>query len=85
MALEWSYQAVSVAEQYHGRVAMRPAAELARRGLQPLDLIQRNEDALPGWTLVEQVFICGSVMFCDNYIIGGGTLIGADRGCPRFC
>ena len=38
VALEWSYQAVSVAEQYHGRVAMRPAAELARRGLQPLDL-----------------------------------------------
>src|SRR5260370_1285570 len=31
-------QAVPVAEQYHGRVAMAPAAELARRGPQPLDL-----------------------------------------------
>jgi hypothetical protein len=41
-------------------------------------IFQRNEDALPGWTLVEQVFICGSVMFCDNYITGGGTLVGAD-------
>ena len=33
---------------------------------------------MPGWTLVEQVFICGNVMFCDNYITGGGTPIGAD-------
>ena len=33
---------------------------------------------MPGWTLVEQVFICGNVLFCDNYITGGGTLIGAD-------
>src|SRR6476660_2709705 len=41
-------------------------------------IFQRSEDALPGWTLVEQVFICGNVMFCDNYITGGGTLIGAD-------
>ena len=41
-------------------------------------IFQRNEDALPGWTLVEQVFICGNVMFCDNYITGGGTPIGAD-------
>jgi hypothetical protein len=41
-------------------------------------IFQRTEDALPGWTLVEQVFICGNVMFCDNYITGGGTLIGAD-------
>jgi hypothetical protein len=41
-------------------------------------IFQRSEDALPGWTLVEQVFLCGSVLFCDNYIVGGGTLIGAD-------
>jgi hypothetical protein len=41
-------------------------------------IFQRNEDALPGWTLVEQIFVCGSVLFCDNYIVGGGTLIGAD-------
>jgi len=50
-------------------------------GNNPLTLptiFQRTEDALPGWTLVEQVFICGNVMFCDNYIVGGGTGIGAD-------
>src|SRR5437660_11730314 len=41
-------------------------------------IFQRNEDALPGWTLVEQVFICGNVMFCDNYITGGGTPIDAE-------
>jgi hypothetical protein len=41
-------------------------------------IFQRTEDVLPGWTLVEQVFICGNVMFCDNYIVGGGTLVGAD-------
>jgi hypothetical protein len=41
-------------------------------------IFQRNEDPLPGWTLVEQVFVCAAVLFCDNYIVGGGTLIGAD-------
>jgi hypothetical protein len=40
-------------------------------------IFQRTEDHLPGWTLVEQAFICaGGVLFCDNYIVGGGTLIG---------
>jgi hypothetical protein len=38
---------------------------------------QRNEDPLPGWTLVEQVFVCGAVLFCDNYIVGGGTPVGS--------
>jgi hypothetical protein len=41
-------------------------------------IFQRVEDSLPGWTLVEQVFLCGNVLFCDNYITGGGTLVGAD-------
>jgi hypothetical protein len=41
---------------------------------------QRTEDALSGWTLVEQVFLCGNgVFFCDNSVIGGGQLIGADQ------
>jgi hypothetical protein len=39
-------------------------------------IFQRSEDALPGWTLVEQVFICANTLFCDNYIVGGGTLVG---------
>jgi hypothetical protein len=40
-------------------------------------IFQRTEDHLPGWTLVEQAFICaGGVLFCDNYIVGGGTLVG---------
>jgi len=40
-------------------------------------IFQRTENALPGWTLVEQVFICGNgVMFCDNYINPVGTFIG---------
>jgi hypothetical protein len=43
-------------------------------------IFQRTEDALPGWTLVEQVFLCANgALFCDNTsIVGGGTLIGAD-------
>jgi hypothetical protein len=39
-------------------------------------IFQRTGDYLPGWTLVEQAFICaGGVLFCDNYIVGGGALI----------
>jgi hypothetical protein len=42
-------------------------------------LFQRSENTLPGWTLVEQVFICGAgQLFCDNYINPVGTLIGND-------
>jgi hypothetical protein len=41
-------------------------------------IFQRTEDALPGWTLVEQVFICGNVLFCDNSIVGGGVGLYAD-------
>jgi hypothetical protein len=42
-------------------------------------IFQRTEDALPGWTLVEQVFLCANgALFCDNYVVGGGTLVGAD-------
>jgi len=50
-------------------------------GNNPLTLptiFQRTEDALPGWPLVEQVFICGNVMLCDNSIVGGGTGLYAD-------
>jgi hypothetical protein len=51
-------------------------------GGNPLSLptiFQRTEDVLPGWTLVEQVFLCANgALFCDNYVVGGGTLIGAD-------
>jgi hypothetical protein len=51
-------------------------------GNNPLTLptiFQRTEDVLPGWTLVEQVFLCGNgALFCDNYVVGGGTLVGAD-------
>jgi hypothetical protein len=40
-------------------------------------IFQRTEDALPGWTLTEQVFLCANTLFCDNTsIVGGGTLIG---------
>ena len=42
-------------------------------------IFQRTEDVLPGWTLVEQVFLCANgALFCDNYVVGGGTLVGAD-------
>jgi hypothetical protein len=42
-------------------------------------LFQRSEDALSGWTLVEQVFLCSNgATFCDNSIVGGGTGIGSD-------
>ena len=42
-------------------------------------IFQRTEDALPGWTLVEQVFLCANgALFCDNYVVGGGALVGAD-------
>src|SRR5215216_4515373 len=42
-------------------------------------IFQRNEDALPGWTAVEQIFICSNGnLFCDNFINPTGTLIGAD-------
>jgi hypothetical protein len=31
-------------------------------------LFQRSENALPGWTLVEQIFICSNgALYCDNY------------------
>ena len=39
-------------------------------------IFQRTEDALPGWTLTEQVFLCANTLFCDNSVVGGGTLIG---------
>jgi hypothetical protein len=42
-------------------------------------LFQRTEDALSGWTLVEQVFLCGNGgTYCDNSVVGGGTGIGSD-------
>jgi hypothetical protein len=51
-------------------------------GNNPLTLptiFQRSENVLPGWTLVEQVFLCAKgVLFCDNYVVGGGTLVGKD-------
>jgi hypothetical protein len=40
-------------------------------------IFQRTENALPGWTLVEQIFICGAAqLFCDNYINPVGVFIG---------
>jgi hypothetical protein len=34
-----------------------------------------------GYTIVEQIFICGASgpLFCDNYIVGGGTLLGSQQ------
>jgi hypothetical protein len=32
-----------------------------------------------GFTVAEQVFICGGGLFCDNYVTGGGTLIAQDN------
>jgi hypothetical protein len=40
-------------------------------------IFQRTENALPGWTLVEQVYICANTLFCDDYVVGGGTGIAA--------
>lgn len=33
-----------------------------------------------GFTVAEQIFMCGNVatLFCDNFVTGGGTLIGQD-------
>jgi hypothetical protein len=40
-------------------------------------IFQKSEDALPTWTLVEQIFACpNSVTYCDNFIVPGGTMIG---------
>ena len=33
----------------------------------------------PGWTIAEQIFTCSTTLFCDNYVVGGGTLIGMDN------
>jgi hypothetical protein len=42
-------------------------------------IFQRKEDALPGWSLIEQIFICtNGAVFCDNSVVGGGTLLGSD-------
>jgi hypothetical protein len=42
-------------------------------------IFQRSEDALPGWSLTEQVFICaGGILFCDNNVVGSGTWLGSD-------
>jgi hypothetical protein len=42
----------------------------------PATLFQRSEDALKGWTLVEQIFICPNHdLFCDNYINPTGTML----------
>jgi hypothetical protein len=32
-----------------------------------------------GFTVAEQIFICGGGLFCDNYVTGGGTLIAQDN------
>jgi hypothetical protein len=43
----------------------------------PDSLFQRSEDALPGWTLAEQIYLCPSgVLYCDNHVVPGGQLIG---------
>jgi hypothetical protein len=52
-------------------------------GSNPLTLptqFGRAEDPLPGWALVEEVFICkNSVLFCDDgAVLGGGTRVGDD-------
>ena len=39
-------------------------------------IFQVNEGPVPGFTIATQLFICGNVLFCDNYITGGGTLLG---------
>jgi hypothetical protein len=42
----------------------------------PDTLFQRTENVLPGWTLVEQIFVCANgALYCDNYINPGGTMI----------
>jgi hypothetical protein len=40
-------------------------------------IFQVNEGPVPGFTIATQLFICGNVLFCDNYITGGGTLLGS--------
>jgi hypothetical protein len=40
-------------------------------------IFQASESVPPGFTVAEQIFVCGNVLFCDNYIVGGGTLIGS--------
>src|SRR5262249_22218742 len=42
-------------------------------------LFQRTENALPGWTLVEEIYLCNNAVYCDGAYWGGsGTGIGAD-------
>jgi hypothetical protein len=42
-------------------------------------LFQRTEDSLPGWTLVEEIYLCSGSLYCDgSYWGGNGTGIGAD-------
>jgi hypothetical protein len=35
-----------------------------------------SQQAQPGFVIDEQIFVCGNVLFCDNYVVGGGTLLG---------
>src|ERR1700730_12229888 len=40
-------------------------------------IFQQNEGPIPGFVMAEQIFLCGNGgLFCDNYAVGGGTLIG---------
>ena len=41
-------------------------------------IFQVNEGPNSGFSITEQTFICGAgTLFCDNYIVGGGTPLGA--------
>jgi hypothetical protein len=42
-------------------------------------LFQRTEDSLPGWTLVEQIYVCNTGIYCtDSFWGGSGTGVGSD-------
>jgi hypothetical protein len=40
--------------------------------------IFQSLEAQPGFVVSESIYICANVLFCDDYITGGGTGVGAD-------
>jgi hypothetical protein len=43
-----------------------------------LPTIFQSLEAQPGFVVSESIYICANVLFCDDYIVGGGIGVGAD-------
>jgi hypothetical protein len=47
-------------------------------GALTLPTIFQSLEAQPGFVVSESIYICANILFCDDYIVGGGTGVGAD-------